>query len=153
MTTYAVYEERFHTKYEIDNATGCWNWTDYKDRGGYGEMKFNGTGWKAHRVSVLLDGRDPEGQCVLHACDNPKCVNPNHLRLGTQKENIDDMVKRDRQTKGSNVHCAKLTEADIPVIRDLLSQGVSQKDIAKQFGVSATTIAHIKLGKRWAHVT
>jgi hypothetical protein len=146
------YEERFHSRYNKKGTNECWEWTAGKITVGYGQMWFNGKMWTAHRIAVLLDGRDPEGYVVRHECDNRKCVNPNHLLLGTHLDNMDDRNKRDRLAKGSSIGIAKLTEADIPTIMYLLSHGVSQTAIAKQFGVSQVTISNIKHGRIWSHV-
>ena len=82
----------------LDTKTGCWNWALYKDKDGYGGMKRKGKIYRAHRKSwITFKGEIPEGLHVLHHCDNPKCINPDHLYIGTHQDNMDDMVKRGRQ--------------------------------------------------------
>jgi hypothetical protein len=86
--------ERFWNK--VEKTDDCWNWQGGKDRDGYGHIRVEGKLWQAHRYSTLLDGRDPIGKVVMHRCDNPSCVNPNHLSLGTQADNVYDMVAKRR---------------------------------------------------------
>jgi hypothetical protein len=86
--------ERFWNK--VEKTDNCWNWQGGKDRDGYGHIRVEGKLWQAHRYSTLLDGRDPAGKVVMHQCDNPSCVNPIHLLLGTQADNVYDMVAKRR---------------------------------------------------------
>ena len=92
-------EERFWSK--VDKSGDCWIWTAYKRPDGYGQFGFEGTQHKAHRVSwVLANGTIPEGLHVLHRCDVRECVNPEHLFLGTNTDNMRDMIEKGRQSKG-----------------------------------------------------
>lgn len=86
--------ERFWNK--VNKTENCWEWQGGKDRDGYGHIRVEGKLWQAHRFSTLLDGRDPAGKVVMHQCDNPSCVNPKHLKLGTQADNVYDMVAKKR---------------------------------------------------------
>jgi hypothetical protein len=135
----------------------CWVWTAAAKEGGYGVMRPEGrrTGptIKAHRVSLIIDGRDPGELNVLHSCDNPPCVNPAHLRAGTLAENRQDALDRNRIPVGSQCARSKLTEAKVGEIWQLINAGVMYKDIAPQFGVSRPTISNIALGQTWRHVT
>ena len=91
--------ERFIMKVKFSDPNDCWLWLAGKDKHGYGHMSSNRdeTPLKTHRVSFqLFKGKIPEGAGVLHNCDNPSCVNPNHLRAGTQKDNMQDASKRNR---------------------------------------------------------
>lgn len=92
--------DRLAGKYQIDPTTGCWNWTACTDKHGYGQIALGGKhGGQAlaHRVSYELHvGQIPDGMMVLHSCDNPACINPAHLRIGTQIDNMADMASRDR---------------------------------------------------------
>lgn len=103
-------EERFWSKVDTSGTEehpDCWEWTAYRRPTGYGHFRFRGKQWKAHRVAyTLIKGEIPEGQCVLHIeCDNPPCVNPAHLKTGTQADNM-----RDRDQKGRHVsHHTKKT--------------------------------------------
>jgi predicted XRE-type DNA-binding protein len=99
--------------------------------------------------------------CVCHRCDNPKCVNPEHLFLGTPKDNITDRKSKNRQAKGSQIGNSKLNEANVLEIKRLLAEtNLTQEEIAKLFGVDGVacaqrnqaTISNIKKGKKWAHV-
>ena len=91
----APLRKRFNEKYEI-SISGCWNWTGSVDSKGYGSIK-DGVTSRAHRVAwKLYKGKIPEGIFVLHTCDNRKCVNPNHLFLGTSKDNVRDMMDKGR---------------------------------------------------------
>lgn len=104
----------------------------------------------AHRVSyVVNNGKIDDGMFVLHKCDNKKCVNPNHLFLGTQKDNMMDKVAKNRQRKGELVPQAKLKVEQVLDIRKM--QGTLQ-EIANKFGVSFQCVSLIKNNRRWSHV-
>lgn len=90
----------------------------------------------------------PENMVIRHKCDNYLCVNPNHLEVGTQQDNVNDSIKRGRKPKGEKASNSKLSNKDVLEIKKLLSEGkMSQAKIAEQFGVFQTMISHIKLGK------
>lgn len=144
--------ERYYNSFTKGKPDECWNWTGKLDGYGYGVCNINRL-CTAYRVAIWLDGKDPKGHHVLHSCDNPKCVNPNHLRLGTNEDNMKDKMDKQRQTKGSDVHSAVLTEKDIPVIKEKYKQGQRQYSIAAEYGVHQSQISMIVRGKTWAHVT
>ena len=104
-------KERFWPKVNMGGAPDylyCELWAAYRDKGGYGIFWFQGKQQGAHRVSWILEfGEIPEGEQVLHHCDNPPCVNPEHLYLGTPKDNMADMVKRGRHYQANKTHCDK----------------------------------------------
>lgn len=128
----------------------CIEWTKAKDKAGYGVSWKAGKYIRAHRKAYEdAYGPIPSGQVVRHTCDNRSCVNPNHLILGTYKQNSQDMVDRNRQAKGSRVGTSKLTEELVKIIKSL--SGTS-KQLANFFGVSATTIKDIRNNKIWKHV-
>jgi hypothetical protein len=132
------------------SESGCWVWKGSK-RKGYGLMWRDGQATSAHRVCYeAFKGPIPKGMVVRHSCDNPSCINPGHLDLGTQAENVADREARGRRdVKGEQVGTAKLTEANVLEIR---SSEVSGVKLAKKFGVHPTTISFIKSRKTWTHV-
>lgn len=135
--------------------TPCWPFTGYISRKGYGQCRYDGAVMHAHRaVWMETFGPIPEGLWVLHRCDNRKCVNPEHLFLGTNDDNVKDKVSKGRQSRlpGSANGCARLTEDDIPVIRELCARGCPQRDVAAVFGVSQPMISLIVRREKWAHV-
>jgi HNH endonuclease len=136
----------------------CIEWGKARNRDGYGSVKFMRKMQLAHRVAYVqskgLHIDDIIGMVVRHRCDNPGCVNPEHLEIGTHQDNIRDKVERGRASapKGSKHRSAKLKESDIPQIRKMLADGVMQKDIAEMFGIDATQVCKIKAGVYWKHV-
>jgi hypothetical protein len=138
-------------------VTGCWEWAGGL-RNGYGVLGHNRY---AHRIAYRLFKGDPTGLYVCHHCDNRRCVNPEHLFLGTQKDNLRDMVRKGRhmsQTRpdalrrGERHPKARLCETDIREIRKRLSEGETQQAVADSLGVGQTAISAIKRGTRWGHV-
>lgn len=138
--------KRFHTKYIIDPITGCWNWTGARTSAGYGELGLNGKIVTAHRLSYMIfRGEIPDGFLVCHTCDKPECVNPDHLFLGTNRDNVNDMIQKGRQNlsnapngrrngqSGEKNYQAKLTEPDVLEIRRLYSIGLNRKEITQLF--------------------
>ena len=133
----------------VENTeTGCWEYGGYRNRQGYGT---NG-GRTAHSVvSERWYGPPPfPGAAALHSCDNPSCVNPEHLRWGSQLENMRDMVSRDRQARGTTNGRSKLTEAQV---LDIYSDSRTQSVIAAEYGMPRSTVGAIKCGKSWAWLT
>lgn len=129
---------------KVDKSGDCWEWTAGGHKFGYGEFKVNGILYRAHRFSYELHkGKIPEMMGINHTCDNPKCVNPDHLYAGTQAKNMED-----RSIHGKNPNRI-LTKDQVIEIKKLLSSGHSQTSIAKTFGVSQCTIWNIKESKTW----
>lgn len=127
----------------------CMIWTRCLNTDGYPRMGITGnSNIKVHRlVYELYNNVDATGKVVRHKCDNPKCINPEHLEIGTPADNMRDRDTRDRS--GS----AKLKIKDVHLIRQLLAQGQYQvKEIAKMFNVGVNTIYFIRLGKTWKHI-
>ncbi|ODT75487.1 MAG: hypothetical protein ABS69_10730 [Nitrosomonadales bacterium SCN 54-20] len=134
--------------------TGCVEWTGSKNKDGYGKVGINvgKMSEKAHRAAwEIAKGRIPDELLVLHKCDNPSCINPDHLFLGTNAENMADRNAKGRQAfqKGELSGKAKLTEDQIKQIRE---DSRFQKDIALDYGVARTTISAIKNRYNWTHV-
>ena len=100
---------------------------------------------------MLFVGDIPEGKCVCHSCDNTKCVNPIHLFLGSQLDNVRDRVTKGRgcQDKGEASSGAKLTGEEVIKIREMVEFGCLQREVARRFGVSPGTISHIICGDTW----
>lgn len=151
-------EERFWSK--VDKSAGpdgCWLWTASTVRGGYGWFR-DSHEKRAHRVAYLLThGSIPAGLRVCHACDNPPCVNPKHLFAATAAENTRDMMNKGRFIVGDHAEesngRSKLKAADIPNICARLSRGDTCMNVAKDYGVSESTIGHIKAGRTWPRHT
>ena len=146
---------RFWSK--VRKTSGCWNWTGAKCSGRYGNFGIgNRTSVLAHRYSWELHfGRIPSGLNVLHRCDNGLCVNPSHLFIGTQADNVLDMHQkgRDRKAKGSGVSLSKLTEREVVEIKRLLAaRAMIDREIADRFNVARVTVNHIRTGRTWRHV-
>ena len=155
--------ERLMAMVELDGRTGCWNWTGTKIRKGYGKFFVNGKFRRAHRASYELHcGPIPDGMFVCHRCDNPACVNPDHLFLGTHAENMADMTAKGRNRlgsrgdanapfkRGADNPAAKLTQEDALAIRSAV--GVTGVALAAKYGVSPRQIFRIRDGKKWAHL-
>lgn len=146
-------EERLLEKVVISKS-GCWLFTGFRDRQGYGEIRINNPRKmeKAHRTSYkLFIGNIPNGMCVLHKCDNPPCCNPKHLFLGTKTDNAKDRDRKGRTPKGEDFN-RKLSENDVRIIKYLLKKRVLQKSIANRFGVCHQTISDIKRRRIWKHI-
>lgn len=162
--------ERFWSKVRKDGPGGCWEWRASLCSSGYGSFLFEGRSERAHRVSWILSfGGVPAGLCVLHHCDNRRCVNPAHLYLGTKKDNAGDRERRGRsnhaigfrhgrythpgQTAGSRNGRAKLRERDVALLlKKYFKQGCRKADLAREYGLSKTTVGHIVSGKLWPKV-
>jgi hypothetical protein len=146
-------EERFWKYVDIDITTGCFNWIGYKNKCGYGSFGYNKKIKLANRVSWQIHyGYKPEDICVLHKCDNPGCVNPDHLWLGTHQENMDDRDNKGRQydRNGEKNGRAKLTIEDVVTIRSLYNNtNTSERKLAKEFNVNSGTIHNILNNKTW----
>jgi len=146
--------------------SGCWEWQGARSVYNYGHLKVGSKYWKAHRYMYMMTyGPIPEGLCVCHHCDNPPCVNPAHLYLGTIAENTRDAGLRGRMQKGAahvwarrpdlvrrgeRHHNAKLTADDVIELRRLAKQGWSNVQLADRFKLSLPHVSDVKLGKKWA---
>ena len=148
----------FFSKSKLDAGTGCLEWQRCLDKDGYGKLVFKGKSYQAHRFSwIVTYGDIPEGQCVCHKCDNPRCINPDHLFLGTHSENIQDAVDKKRMVpcfqyrpKRTNT---KLDVSQIAEIRKLYAEKqLSHRQLAKMFGVCRSNIHYILSKKYWEEI-
>lgn len=144
-------EERFWPKVDRHGPDKCWEWRASVTRHGYGKIGVAGRGHGfhvgAHRVSYEIHfGAIPEGLHVLHRCDNPPCVNPDHLFLGTHQDNVNDM-----RAKGRGKCFRRLDEASVREIKRLVPTH-THRQIADLFDISTSAVQHIKRGHVWAHV-
>lgn len=133
--------------------SGCVEWTGQIDRNGYGRIWVSGRGKQfAHRIAYELSfGPIPSGLIVCHKCDNNRCVNPYHLFVGTQSDNLSDMTAKGRRAIGEKLGQSKISINVVEKIRSL--RGVhSTAAIAEMFGVSPATVCRVQLGRSWAHV-
>jgi len=148
---------------EIKDLSSCWIRTKGKANYGYGIINTpERKQFRVHRLVWLsVFGGIPEGLFVLHKCDNPPCCNPYHLFLGTQADNIRDMIEKGRRGKtgykpgsqiGEKNYRSKLTEEDVREIRFYLGSGISHESISIMFDVSRGLITQINTGKIWNHI-
>lgn len=136
---------------QIEPVTGCWLWTRATVWDGYGRLRCGGKTYRAHRVSYqVFVGEIPEGLHILHNCHRPGCINPDHLRAGTQQDNSTDMVKAGRSTFGERHHKAKLTREDVRMMRKMYAEGgVTHRELAKRYGVTRSVVSHMIRGLTW----
>lgn len=152
--------KRFFEK--VEKTDSCWNWTGAISSNGYGSATFESRRISSHRLSwILCNGEIPNGLFVLHTCDNRKCVNPGHLFLGTQKDNMQDCYKKGRmfipkEGNFKNGHLpvnALLSNEEAIVIKDLIKSGqLSLADISRKFNVPYQLIKDINCGRSYINV-
>jgi len=166
----SLIEERFWRK--VKKSTGCWNWTASCFKHPRTREETYGCFWvgdkrektgkmaTAHSIAwMLVKGEIKDGLKVLHKCDNPRCVNPEHLFLGTQMDNVQDMINKGRGKKqrGSKHYNAKLTEQEVKEIRSLYQRGTGRNNpgnsqmLAKKYGITQATIYDV-MHKGWKHI-
>ena len=147
-------KDKFWSK--VIKTSNCWEWGGYKEINGYGRICINRKRYLTHRLSFKLKyGKIPNGLCVLHHCDNPSCVRPDHLFLGTIADN-----NKDSMLKGRKVHLigetngrSKLIKENIPLIRKLYNCGnITQAELGRKFNVCLSTIGYIVNNKTWKHL-
>lgn len=144
--------ERFISK--VEKTESCWIWKAGYSGDGYGTFWHNKKQIAAHRASfIFFNGEIPIGLLIRHKCDNSKCVNPEHLELGTVKDNMKDKLDRDRQPRGSKHNNSKLTEEQIISIRNKYNKSnISYRSLAKEYNVSSPHIINIIKNKCWKHI-
>lgn len=126
-------------------ADGCWEWRGARAPLGYGLLEQAGSPRYAHRVAVFLSGYPlKDSECVLHRCDNPRCVRLSHLFVGTMADNTRDMCIKGRA-------CRKLSPEAVTEIRRRLAVGEKMLAIGRRFGISGTAVAYIRSGRNWKH--
>lgn len=126
----------------------CWVWNKSVASSGYGQIRLNYKNLRANRASYMVfKGEIPDGMVIRHTCDNKLCINPEHLILGSCKQNSQDMVERDRQAKGERNGRCKLSESDVQAIKD---SKLSYSQLAKQFGISKGHAHRVKNGVAWS---
>lgn len=148
------------------SKTGCWLWIASVSNKGYGQMQFKlaaggHKNWGAHRFSKALEIGGIPDKFVLHKCDRPRCVRPDHLFLGTQKDNMSDMARKGRadfktchasMLSGEALPQSKLVAKDVLAIRQALAEGISGKKLAVQYGITEANVSAIKHGVSWKHL-
>lgn len=137
-------------------SSGCLEYTGYLQKHGYGYLSYRGQLWLSHRLAWTLSyGEIPQGSCVCHTCDNPCCVEPEHLFIGTHADNMGDMKKKGRRkaiNSGANNGRAKLSPDDAEEIRRCYGANEStQVQLAARYGVSQTLVSMIVRGVHWRH--
>jgi len=136
---------RFHDRYIKDPDTGCWEWQAAKQGIGYGQFNDGKKHWLAHRFAAKIAGMDIKNKVVRHKCDNPGCVNPDHLETGTQTDNM-----KDREIKCRNGR--KLTRQDVINIRaEFKPRVVTYKDLAMKYNVHPATIGSVVNNHIWRY--
>lgn len=154
--THAPLNERFFRK--VDKTETCWIWRGNTNPNGYGAIQEGGKGSKkilAHRLSYRLHKGDiPVGMVVMHSCDNPACVNPSHLSIGTYKDNTHDMIAKGRKRvvapKGVGNGKAKLNDDLVRYIKQ--NHKKSHAALARELNVGTTTVRGVRSGRTWSHV-
>lgn len=147
--------ERFEDKYIPEPNSGCWLWLGMVSSGGYGRVWDDSLGRNNTATHVAwrlyLDKTVPVGLCLCHKCDIRCCVNPDHLFVGTYKDNFDDMVSKGRfiHARGERIGGVKLSER---IVRSVLLDPRPNTHIARELGVASSTIDRIKRGDSWTHV-
>jgi len=148
--------DRFKHYYKVDDETGCWEWQNARDKDGYGVYSEHNEKVIAHRFAYKkFVGEIPDGAFVLHNCDNPPCVNPEHLRVGTHEDNMQDAKERTDtfSTEKQREKKRKLSKEQVLEIRDKYRGGdVSMIDLAEEYDVDDVTIYELIRGETWGDV-
>jgi HNH endonuclease len=147
--------QRFWSR-AVEDENGCWVWARGRHHDGYGAFFYEGQRVYAHRLAwQLARGEIPKGLLVLHRCDNPPCINPKHLFLGTRRDNALDRDKKGRNvtSSGEKNGSAKLSESDVVKILEGLSQGETRRALARRFDISPSMVTNIYSRKNWKSIS
>ena len=148
-------DEEWMTRFwkQVDKRGSCWLWKGPMGAKGYGAFFswLNGEKyWRAHRYCwALHNGPIPDGMMVIHSCDNPWCVNIDHLRTGTASDNNRDAMRKGRVTRGEDVNTAKLTEVQV---KEIFNSSLGCSELGRKYDVHPTNIVKIKDGRNWKHL-
>jgi hypothetical protein len=135
------------------HPTGCWIWTGHRTVDGYGMFRVNGVCIRTHRAAYqFFRGPIPDGLHVLHRCDNPPCMNPEHLRLGSNADNIADRTAKGRSVRGVRHWKSRLNPDAVRRIRARAEAGQTLSSIARLVGVHVRTVRRVVRGINWSHV-
>lgn len=150
---------RFENKFQKKSEYDCWEWMAFKNKKGYGAIMYRDLGnIAAHRFSYLLyKGDFDQKKFICHSCDNPSCVNPSHLFVGTASDNMKDKINKGRAKnppihKGVECHTSKLNPDIVREIRIFFENGVSQTELAKRYGLHIASMHQICRRKSWKDV-
>ncbi len=150
-----TYRDKFWKFVKIGEPSVCWEFKGKLFSNGYGDFRMNAVSTMAHRVSYFIaNGELPDDLVVCHHCDNRRCVNPQHLFIGTQVDNMQDMMQkgRNKPARGEKGGKSKLTDNDVRSIRQLAISGMFHREIAAKFGVSTKQITVIVNRIQWSHI-
>ena len=138
--------DRFFARF-VKLENGCWQWSAHSDKDGYGVLPGDRQNTRAHRLSYEIhNGQIPDGLIVCHHCDNPGCVNPDHLFVGTTKDNAQDALKKRRHYVGEKNGRSKLTEENV---KEILESYLNGQQLANKFDVTRHTVNNVRRGKTW----
>ena len=149
------FRKRFWAKVNIGEEKDCWEWQGAYFVDGYGQFYLTSSvKIRSNRMAwTLANGLIPKGLCVLHLCNNRKCVNPKHLYVGTRTDNAHDRLISGNAPKGEDHKLSKLTEQDVIEIREkYIPRKYSQYKLAQEYGVTRTAIEQITTGRNWKHL-
>ena len=136
---------------KIEKSDSCWLWMAARNNFGYGMTSIGKRQMGAHRAAwILFRGEIPSGLRVLHKCDTPACINPDHLFLGTDQDNADDKRAKGRLPLGERLHNAKLT---VDAVRAIRRSNLTDGELARIYGVGVSTVQHARDGRHWRQVT
>lgn len=150
--------DRFFDRVGCKTESGCILWNGQFSEGGYGVISYKtgrtGNSVRANRVAYeLMVGPIQDGLFVLHRCDNPPCINPTHLFLGTVADNSKDMVVKGRSARGERHGSAAVTESTVLELRERYRQGgISKRSLAREYGIGESALAHILKRRSWSHL-